>query len=276
MYRENPQAYPEYTGDVLMDVKHTNRILVVFADSTQVHLGEVDCIQRGSVVDVLCKRLGDFNTNHSLGFFGGSANVRGQDQVLACQQLRIVVKVRAVGSRLLGEDINTSTSKTARLKRLCESRNLNNSATRIVQQISTLLHLLELMLANHVLGVFGFRNMQTDIVSNGQELIEALQRLGLTKRHDLEHIVKVDCHTHRFSQDRQLSANVAITNDAQDLATDLVTCLGDLVPDTLVHLHIAIAQLTGKHDDFTNDKLGNGTGVTERRVEHSNLKSCQT
>src|SRR5262249_36421718 len=65
----------------------------------------------------------------------------------------------------------------------------------------------------------------------------------------------------------ELPPDVAVADDSESLAADLVAARGHLSPATLVDLARAVAELPGQRDDLGEDELGDAAGVREGRVE---------
>lgn len=91
-----------------------------------------------------------------------------------------------------------------------------------------------------------------------------------TKRHEVDDVVEEDAHPERFSEDRELRADVTIANDPKGLPTDLPAVLGLLVPDALTQLEGTLKVLPRECDNLGYDQFCHGTRVGERRVEDWN------
>lgn len=93
-------------------------------------------------------------------------------------------------------------------------------------------------------------------VDNREQLLERGDGLCRPQRHQLQDIVKVHLHTERLGQNRELGADVAIPDNTQLLATNLVAVFRNLVPHSAVHFVIAVTQLASQEDDLGKNKLG--------------------
>ena len=65
----------------------------------------------------------------------------------------------------------------------------------------------------------------------------------------------------------QLGADVAVADDAERAAADLVAALGRLVPDAVVHPPGLLGEPAGQRDDLADHQLHDAAGVGVRRVE---------
>ncbi len=70
-----------------------------------------------------------------------------------------------------------------------------------------------------------------------------------------------------LGQDGQLGADVAVADDAERPAADLVGAVGVLVPDAGVHRRVLLGQAPGQRDDLRDRELDHAAGIGERRVE---------
>ena len=71
----------------------------------------------------------------------------------------------------------------------------------------------------------------------------------------------------RLGHVRQLGADVAVADDAERPAAELVAAAGRLVPDAVVHPLGLLDQPAGQRDDLAEHQLDDAAGVGERRVE---------
>jgi hypothetical protein len=138
--------------------------------------------------------------------------VGGQEGVGATLELRL--KKLAIGSGFLGEDIDSCSAEMTGAEGLGEGWDLDNSAAGGVDEEGALLHLVELIFANHILSVLCLGDVEGDKVSLGKELRESVDLLGGTQGHQWSHIVEEDTHAHRLCKDRELRTNVSIANNS--------------------------------------------------------------
>ena len=109
--------------------------------------------------------------------------------------------------------------------------------------------------------------MQGDEVGLGQHGLQGLRRAVVAHRQLRRDVVEQDLHADRLGQDADLRADVAVADDAERLAADLVGGRGTLPPPALVHLPRAIRQAAGEGDDLGDHQLRDAAGVAERGVE---------
>ena len=255
-----------------MQVTDTNVTIVGHGDGTKIDFGEIDGSDRGSKVEVSGQGASDFLPDGTLSLFGGSSDMRGQDGIGTLSQsgdeiAEIVVESRTVRTGFRGEDVDGGSGEMAGFESVYESGEMDDLASRVVDQVGTLFHLSNLGGSDHILGLLEFRHVEGDKVRGTQQLFE---RLGLSRRsegHDGHHIVVEDLHPKGFRQDTQLTPDMTIPDDSQRLASDLPTPLGNLVPDPFPHLPRTIAELTGEGDDLADDEFGDGSRVGKGRVK---------
>lgn len=123
------------------------------------------------------------------------------------------------------------------------------------------------MLADHVHRLGELGDVARHKVRVGEEVVERRDLPRRTHGHQVHDVVVYHVHAHRLGEDRELGANVSITNDAEGLATDLPTLVADLFPHPLVHLVAAVADLAGQYDDLADDQFGDTARVAEGGVE---------
>jgi hypothetical protein len=109
--------------------------------------------------------------------------------------------------------------------------------------------------------------MEGDKVGFREKVLERVDLSGRTKRHDRDHVIVDDAHAECLCEDRELSADVTVSDDTERLASDLPAALGHLVPDTLLELARAVRELTRERNDLADDEFGDGARVGKGRVE---------
>lgn len=174
---------PQNTRLILVNMADPNMSLVGSSDGTQVDFGEVDSTDGSTIVEISSKSVGNFSADGSLSFLGGTADVRSEDEVGDLSESRdevteSLVKAGTVGSGLLGEDINGSTGEVVGLEGVTESREVDNLASGVVDEESTLLHLRKLLGTHHTNGVRDFGDVQSDEISPGKEILKGVDLTG--------------------------------------------------------------------------------------------------
>jgi hypothetical protein len=140
-------------------------------------------------------------------------------------------------------------------------------STTGVQEEGAALHGGELGGADHLLGLGGFGHVQRDEVRLAQELAEAGAGAVVAHGQLRGDVVENDAHAEALGEHAELRADVAVADDAEGLAAQLVAAGGDLLPDALVHLAGAVGQLPREHHRLGQNQLGDAAGVAEGGVE---------
>src|SRR4051812_31394126 len=86
--------------------------------------------------------------------------------------------------------------------RIDESRNINDAPSTGIDEITSILHLLKLLFANEIAGLWEFRYVACNEVCGVQEFIECGHLSGSTQSHQIDDIVIDDRHPHSFRQNR--------------------------------------------------------------------------
>src|SRR5690554_3310848 len=253
-----------HAGHVLVNVQQAVLVRV----RRQCHFREVHGRHRGAVVAVHGQLLGHFTADVFLGFDGGATHVRGQDAVVEFAQRRY--KLFVVGLGLNREYVDCCTQQFAGTQRIGQSVDIHHGTAGSVHQDATRLHLCKLLGLKHVFGRRSFRYVQGNHIGNVQQFLQRAHLRGVTDRQLGNHVVEIDIHTQAFGQHAELGADVAVTDDAQLLATDFVAVLGGLDPLTPMRLGVLFRHATQQQDGLGQNQLGYGTGVGERCVENGN------
>lgn len=149
-----------------MDVQDSADIFLVEVQGSQGNLWEVDGTDRCTFVQVLGQDGTDLDTDGGLCFLGGATDVWSQDDVLQGLQLvderkkLVAVEIWAVCSWLLRIDVNTGASQLADSQCLNEGRDVDDSASRVVDQICTVFHFGQLWSGDHLLSFWGLWNVE--------------------------------------------------------------------------------------------------------------------
>jgi hypothetical protein len=194
----------------------TNGTLV--ENRAKVNLREVDSTNSRTVVEVTNEGSTDLSTDHGLGLLRRSTDVRGEDEVRAGAKLRGpsvegVAEVGSVRSGFGGEDIDGGTGEFATLEAVNEGRDVDDLAAGVVEEVSSVLHLGDLLGANEVGGFGKFGNVKGEEVGGGEELVEGVDLLGGSEGHDGEDVVVEDVNAHRLGEDGKLGTDVTVTDD---------------------------------------------------------------
>lgn len=172
---------------------------------TEGNLGQVDGTQGRTLVDITGQSRGDLDTNSALGLLGGSSDVRGQDQVLQGPQVgtpgvQVVVEVITVAGGLVGVHVESGTGNLAAAHSLNEGGNVHDSTTASIDQVAAGLHLFELLLTDHTLGLGQLGHVAGDKIGLAKEVLQSVDLTGGTQSHEVEDVVEDDGHAHRLGQ----------------------------------------------------------------------------
>src|SRR5690554_2209205 len=256
--------FGQQAGHRLVDVQ----LAVLVRGGRQCHFRVVHRRNGGTVVAVHSQLLGHFTADVFLGFDGGATHVRGQDAVVEFAQRRY--KLFIVGLRLNREYVDCCTQQFAGTQRIGQGVDIHHGTAGSVHQDATRLHLGELLGLEHVFGRRSFRYVQGNHIGNVQQFLQRAHLRGVTDRQLGNHVVEIDIHTQAFGQHAELGADVAVSDDAQLLATDFVAVLGGLDPLTPMRLGALLGHATQQQDGLGQNQLGYGTGVGDRCVENGN------
>jgi hypothetical protein len=109
--------------------------------------------------------------------------------------------------------------------------------------------------------------VQRDVVSLLEQLVERVAELGVAEVELWRHVEKLDLEADVLGENRELRADVAVADNAEELAPHLVAPLRHLEPGAAVALHAAVAKLARERDDLADHELGDRARVGEGRVK---------
>ena len=150
---------------------------------------------------------------------------------------------------------------------LAERGDVDDAAPAEVQQVGPGLHRDELALADEAAREGRLRDVQGDEVGLRQQVRQGRRGPVVAHRQLRRDVVEEHLHAERLGEDADLGADVAVADDAERLAADLVAGGRLLAPAALVHLARAVREAAGERDDLGDHQLGDAAGVAERRVE---------
>ena len=149
-----------------------------------------------------------------------------------------------------------------------QSIEINNSASRVVDQKRAGLHARQLIVPDHVLGVGCFRHMQRDDVCACQQIAECVRWLDVTVAQLIARVEINDAHAHGFGKVRELRANVAIADNTKCLAADFVRAVCVFVPLAMMGANRLREDPAHQHDNLGNRQFGNAPGIRKWCVEN--------
>ena len=113
---------------------------------------------------------------------------------------------------------------------------VDHDAAAQVEEQAARAHLGELLPAEQAGVARPSVDVQRDRLGLGQQLVEAVAAAGVAQGQLVGDVVEEHPHAQRLGHHRQLAADVAVADDAEGAAADLVRALGRLVPLAVVHL----------------------------------------
>ena len=126
----------------------------------------------------------------------------------------------------------------------------------------------ELRLAEHALVARPPIDVQGDDVDRLEELFQRRTAFCVAQGQLVGGVVEPHRHAERLGQHRQLRADIAVADDAEAPAPDLVAPLGRFVPDPFVHLAGFVGQAPLQRDYLRDHELDDAAGIGEGSVEN--------
>ena len=192
--------------------------------------------------------------------------MRCQDAVVELAQRRD--KLFVVGLGLNREYVDCCTQQFAGTQGIGQGVDIHHGTAGSVHQNAARLHLGKLLGLEHVFGRRSFRYVQGNHIGHVQQFLQCAHLRGVTDRQLGNHVVEIDVHSQAFGQHAELGADVAVTDDAKLLATNLVAVLGGFQPLATVGFGVFFRHAAQQQDGLGQNQFCHGTGVGERRVEH--------
>jgi hypothetical protein len=128
-------------------------------------------------------------------------------------------------------------------------------------------HLSELLRAEEPAVVGASVDVQRDGLRLGEQFLQRGAPFRVAEREPIDEVVEQDPHAERLRDDRQLAADVAVADQAERPAADLVAADGGLHPFTGVHVGVVVGEVAGQGDDLADRQLHDRAGVAVGGVE---------
>ncbi len=112
--------------------------------------------------------------------------------------------------------------------------------------------------------------MKADDVTLRQQILKALDRLGIAVTKPVGVIVVDDLHAHALGKGRELRSDIAIADNSERSAAHLMAVGRRFVPAALVSRRGARENPPKQHDDLADYQFRDAAGVGERRIEDRN------
>ena len=159
--------------------------------------------------------------------------MRGEDHVGQPAQRRLERVALRLG--LDREDVERGPGDVAGEDVLPQGDVVDDHAARCVDEHRARLHLGELLGAEEPGVAWAPVDVQRDDVGLGEELVEGADAAGVAVGEPVCGVEEDHPEAERLGEVGQLGADVAVADDAQGAAADLVAALRGLVPDAVVH-----------------------------------------
>ena len=155
-------------------------------------------------------------------------------------------------------------------QRIGECVEVGDGAAAVVDEKGARLHGFDLGAPDHALRRRRFRHMHADDVALRQELVQGGGRFGVAVAKLVGMVVEHHPHAHRLGEIGQLRADVAVTDDAERLAPDLVAVGRGLVPLTLMGGIGSRNDPAQQKDNLADHQFRHAPRVGEWRIEDRN------
>ncbi len=192
--------------------------------------------------------------------------MRGQDHVRQAAQHRAELLAAALG--LLGEHVDGGAGDVAAFDVPPQRLVVDDEAAGQVQEQAARLHRGELGVPEQPAVTGPSVHVQGDGLHGFEQLGKSAAAARIPQGQLVGDVVEVHRHAQVLGQHGQLGADVAVADDAEPAAADLVAAGCGLVPLPRVHLGVLLRQPPGQRDDLREHQLDDTAGVGERRVEH--------
>ena len=191
--------------------------------------------------------------------------MRGEDHVRQAAQHRGELLPAALG--LLGEHVDGRAGDMPALDVPPQGFVVHHEAAGQVQEQAARLHRGELGVPEQPAVARPAVHVEGDGLHGLEQLVHRAAAARVAERQLVGDVVEAHRHAQVLREHGQLGADVAVADDPEPPAADLVAAGGGLVPHPLVQLGVLFRQPAGQRDDLREHQLDHAAGVGERRVE---------
>ena len=231
----------------------------------RLQLGEVDGESGVAAVDVRHELGADEGADLLLRLLRRPADVGGQDHVV--QPAQRGLERLALPLRLDREHVEGGTRDVAGEDVLAQGHVVDDHAARGVDEQRARLHLLELLVTEEAGVARAPVDVQGHHVRLRQQVVQRRHPLRVAVREPVVGVEVDDPEPDRLGDHGELRADVAVADDPEHPAADLVAAVRGLVPDPVVHPQGLLRQPPRERDDLADHELDHAPGVGVRRVE---------
>jgi hypothetical protein len=192
--------------------------------------------------------------------------VRGQDDVGGAAQRVLERLPVALGLGL--EHVNGRPGDVPGVEGVFQGRGVDDKAARQIEEQRAGTHLSELLRAEEPAVVGASVDVQRDGLRLGEQFLQRGAPFRVAEREPIDEVVEQDPHAEGLRDDRQLAADIAVADQAERPAADLMAADGGLHPFTGMHLRVVVGEVAGQGDDLADRQFHDRAGVAVGGVEH--------
>ena len=161
----------------------------------------------------------------------------------------------AASLRFHGKHVDRRPRDRAGLDAGTQRRIVDDEAAGQVEEQRARLHAVELPLAEHALVGRPSVHVQGDDVGLGEQVGQRRAAARVAQRKPVGGVEEEHLHAEVLGEDGELGADVAVADDPERAAADLVRPVGRLVPDTGVHQLVLLGEPARHRDDLGDREL---------------------
>lgn len=210
---------------------------------------------------------GDIEGDFDLGFFGGGAEVRSEDDVGKAEKRRLF-------GRFLLEDVESGAADYPVFESLIERGFVDDATTRAVEDDGARFHLVEDVGANHVVGFFGERRVEGDEVAATPDFFEGdgfyAQLRGAIGTE--EGVVAEHGHAEALGALGDFDADTPDADDAEGFAVEFGAQKFGALPLAARNGVVRRNEFAHEREHHAEREFGDGDGVSGRAVDDDDAR----
>ena len=239
--------------------------MAAFDPPRQVDFGHVDRAARRAAEHEPQQLLGDVASDRLLRLLGRAADVRGEQRAGHADERAFEAGTVRLG--LAREDVRRHAAQMTATKRLRRRLEIDERSAGVVDEDRPRLHAVDLGGADHALRARRLRHVQRDDVASLEQFVEAADGPRIAERELVVDVEEDDLHAEALGEHRELRADVAVADDAEHAAADLVASRGGLRPQAPMQVRAAVDHAAQQHHDLGEGEFRDAASVAEGAVE---------